>query len=127
MKYEVLFALLGVNKALKVAEEATQSTTNSSTAATGTTAGCMCWGGLCAPRNCDPSYIETADLKCPAGFRDDKSGYCMPNSWYTCPKNMYFENGACTVHCAKGFIKLLKQNKTYAECVPDPTLGDCTL
>ena len=51
MKYEVLVALLGVNNALKVAEEAT----NSSTAAAG--------------------------VKCPVGFSKGNSpGYCMPKT-----------------------------------------------
>ena len=90
MKYQVLVALLGVNKALKVAEEATQSATNSSTTAAG--------------------------VKCPAGFSEGNSpGYCMPNNLKTCPENTFLLGGSCLVLCEKGFIN----GATYGECVPD--------
>ena len=75
MKYEVLVALLGVSKALKVDESATFPPFK-------------------------PSGFDVADVSCPAGFSDgDSPRSCMPTNMKPCPKNMFFSKGACIVLC----------------------------
>ena len=69
----------------------------------------------------DESATPAALSNCPDGFHDGETGYCMPNSQFVCPENMYHEDGSCKVHCAKGF----KNGTTYGECIPDkPAIPD---
>ena len=75
MKYQVLVALLGVSKALKVDESATLT----STAAADTAAG----------ESANLSSTAATGGKCPAGFRDGKKpGFCVPD----CPKDMFLNS-----------------------------------